>query len=113
MYTDVIFSAGTSDRFKASLMAVAPSSGADTDEKEPLKRAVGVRTAARMYASWISLGFLVEALKCRWTDWRRCCGEDEDIVDDLVESVWMERRRRGEDIIVKRRCLALNCLGNS
>lgn len=100
-------------------MAVAPRSGAETDEKEPLNRAVGVRTAARMYASWISLGFLVVELKCRCTAWRRCCGEDEDIiVDDRVENVWRERRRRGEDIIVKRRgrrrrSLAIDYLGNS
>lgn len=66
-------------------MATAPSSGAETDAKEPLNWptgcqwvisysiypsqltfAVGVRDAARMYASWISFHAGRAELNCRW-----------------------------------------------
>lgn len=36
MYTSVIFSTGILDLLKADLMATAPSSGAETEAKEPL-----------------------------------------------------------------------------
>jgi len=58
----------------ASRIAIEPNCGAETVVKLPLKGAVGVRTAERMYASWISFGGCLEEAKCRCIDWRRCCG---------------------------------------
>ena len=64
MYTSVILSLGTFDLSIAAFMAVAPSSGAGTDTKDPLNLAVGVLAALRMYASWISFRAGVVELKC-------------------------------------------------
>ena len=73
----------------ASLIAVAPSWGAETEAKAPLKTPQGVRTAARMYASWIS--FLRVGLEESWrrrAD-RRWVGTDgRAVLRALVRIAW-------------------------
>lgn len=82
----------------ASLMAVAPSSGAGTVLKDPLKIAQGVRTAETMYASCISFGRRDEDENCLWTAWRRC--EGDMAVLELDRKV---RRRADEAMLVEER----------
>lgn len=85
----------------ASLIAVAPSSGAGTLLKDPLKIAQGVRTAETIYASWISFGRRLEELKCRWTACRRCCGED------ILEAECKERRSIGDAMVKEKTVYSL------
>lgn len=73
----------------ASLIAVAPSWGAETEAREPLKTPQGVRTAARMYASWIS--FLRAGLEESWrrrADRRWVGIEGRAVLRALVRIAW-------------------------
>lgn len=83
----------------ASLMAVAPSSGAVTVLNDPLKMAQGVRTADTMYASWISFGLRDDEENCLETAWRRCEGDDMAVLG--LER--RERRRADEAMVVEER----------
>ena len=80
------------ERLIASWMATAPSFGAGTLEREPLKTPTGVLTAERMNASCISFRLWGDDVKCRWMEAILCCGCDA--MADLVA-----RRRVGESIM--------------
>ena len=81
-------------------MAVAPSCGAVTLVKEPLKVPQGVLTAESIYASCTSRDLREVEAKCLWSDANRCC--DRAVV--VEEEELLRTDRQAEQIGLVARC---------